>query len=364
MEYKKTKVAHDTVRRMMSDWKKFYVPQKEFIHKPFKQITKIDVDNFLDDVVNQSESIQNKAYCNMKGILKQTFQYALDADYIDKSPYRDRVNKKKITPTRKKDSKKEVFTEQEHKLLLTDMERRLSKMPSNSIPLAIMLDFETGLRIGELLALKETDILKDKNNVYKIHICRQVVKKHDMSDINNIKGNIWTVADYTKSDCGDRYVPLTPKALEYIKRIIDINKQSKVYNDDYLFLTKEGTLITESAVDSQLRNACDKVNILRRSMHKIRKTYASSLYQKGVQIPIITKLLGHADEATTMKYYIFDVYDAQETDVIVLNALSSTDNSNNTTSCKKTVTNGDNKIVMFQSRKKVENLSKFKVSHS
>lgn len=65
-----------------------------------------------------------------------------------------------------------------------------------------------------------------------------------------------------------------------------------------------------------------------------------------------------------MKYYIFDVYDAQETDVIVLNALSSTDNSNNTTSCKKTVTNGDNKIVMFQSRKKVENLSKFKVSHS
>lgn len=364
MEYKKTKVAHDTVRRMMSDWKKFYVPQKEFIHKPFKQITKIDVDNFLDDVVNQSESIQNKAYCNMKGILKQTFQYALDADYIDKSPYRDRVNKKKITPTRKKDSKKEVFTEQEHKLLLTDMERRLSKMPSNSIPLAIMLDFETGLRIGELLALKETDILKDKNNVYKIHICRQVVKKHDMSDINNIKGNIWTVADYTKSDCGDRYVPLTPKALEYIKRIIDINKQNKVYNDDYLFLTKEDTLITESAVDSQLRNACDKVNILRRSMHKIRKTYASSLYQKGVQIPIITKLLGHADEATTMKYYIFDVYDAQETDVIVLNALSSTDNSNNTTSCKKTVTNGDNKIVMFQSRKKVENLSKFKVSHS
>ena len=99
-------------------------------------------------------------------------------------------------------------------------------------------------------------------------------------------------------------------------------------------------------------------------MHKIRKTYASSLYQKGVQIPIITKLLGHADEATTMKYYIFDVYDAQETDVIVLNALSSTDNSNNTTSCKKTVTNGDNKIVKFQSRKKVENLSKFKVSHS
>lgn len=325
MEYKKTKVAHDTVRRMMSDWKKFYVPREDFIHKPFKQITKIDVDNFLDDVVNQSEGIQNKAYCNMKGILKQTFQYALDAEYIGKSPYRDKVNKKKIIPTRKKASEQEVFTEQEHKQLLTDMERRLSKTPSNSVPLAIMLDFETGLRCGELLALKETDIIEE-NNVYKIHVCRQVVKKHDMSDINNIKGNIWTVADYTKSDCGDRYVPLTPKALEYIKRIIDINKQNNVYNDDYLFLTKEGTLITESAVDSQLRNACDKINIQQRSMHRIRKTYASQLYEKRISVTIISKLLGHADETTTMKYYFYNVYNSHETDMIVLNALTGTNN--------------------------------------
>lgn len=80
----------------------------------------------------------------------------------------------------------------------------------NTVKLLLMVELDR-VRIGELLALKETDILKDKNNVYKIHICRQVVKKHDMSDINNIKGNIWTVADYTKSDCGDRYVPLTPK---------------------------------------------------------------------------------------------------------------------------------------------------------
>lgn len=364
MEYKKTKVAHDTVRRMMTDWNRYYVPREWFINKPFKQITKIDVDNFLDDVASQNGGIQNKAYCNMKGVLKQTFEYAIDADYIDRSPYRDKVNKKKIIPTRKKDSKKEVFTEQEHMLLLADMERRLAKTPTNSIPLAIMFDFETGLRLGELLALKESDIITENNGIKKIHICRQVVKKHDMSDINNIKGNIWTVANYTKSDCGDRYVPLTDVALEYIKRIIDINKQNKVYNDDYLFLTKTGTIITECSVDSQLRNACDKVGILQRSMHKIRKSYASYLYRNGVQIPIITKMLGHADEATTMKYYIFDVEDSQETDTMVLNALSNANSSNTTTSCKKTGTNGDNKIVMFQSGKKVENLSKFKVSHS
>ena len=37
MEYKKTKVAHDTVRRMMTDWNRYYVPREWFINKPFKQ---------------------------------------------------------------------------------------------------------------------------------------------------------------------------------------------------------------------------------------------------------------------------------------------------------------------------------------
>ena len=324
MEYKKTKVAHDTVRRMMSDWKKFYAPRKWFINKPFKQITKIDVDNFLDDIASQDGGIQNKAYCNMKGILKQTFEYAIDADYIEKSPYRDRVNRKKIIPTRKKTSEKEVFTEREKSLLFSDMKRRLTKKPTNSIPLAIMLDFETGLRIGELLTLKESDIITEKNGTKKIHVCRQFVKKHDMSDLNNIKGNIWTVANYTKSECGDRTIPLTDVAMQYINKAIEINKQNNVYNDGYLFLTKKGTIISECSVDGQLRNACDKVGILQRSMHKIRKTYTSTLFAKDVSVTIISKLLGHADETTTLKYYLFNVEDSQETDAIVLNALSNT----------------------------------------
>lgn len=38
------------------------------------------------------------------------------------------------------------------------MERRLANNPSNTAPLAVLLDFELGVRKGELLALKSTDI--------------------------------------------------------------------------------------------------------------------------------------------------------------------------------------------------------------
>ena len=42
------------------------------------------------------------------GIMKQTFEYAVDKEYTDKNPYRVNVSNKKIIPDRKKASREEV----------------------------------------------------------------------------------------------------------------------------------------------------------------------------------------------------------------------------------------------------------------
>lgn len=355
MEYKKSKVSGGTINRMMQDWKKFYEPHTEFIYKPFVEITKIDVDNLLNDIVNE-HTMKDKAFKNMCGVLKQTFEYAVNAEYIDKSPYRVEVNKKKITPTRKKANEKEVFTAKERGILIKEMERRIQNDPLNAVPLAIMLDFEIGVRCGELLALKESDIISE-NGTSKLYIHRQVVKENNITDLENIKQIGWNVVDYTKSDCGERKIPLTPKALEYIDRIRQINVLNGNQNKGFLFLTEDGTIITRDALDGQLRRGCAYAGIPIRSMHKIRKTYASTLYQRGVSITIISKLLGHADESTTMKHYIFNLKDETETDSLVLNALSSNTITNNLITISReeiseSVTDGDNKIISFAAIKK------------
>lgn len=366
MEYKKSKVSGGTINRMMQDWKKFYEPHTEFIYKPFVEITKIDVDNLLNDIVNE-HTMKDKAFKNMCGVLKQTFEYAVNAEYIDKSPYRVEVNKKKITPTRKKANEKEVFTAKERGILIKEMERRIQNDPLNAVPLAIMLDFEIGVRCGELLALKESDIISE-NGTSKFYIHRQVVKENNITDLENIKQIGWNVVDYTKSDCGERKIPLTPKALEYIDRIRQINVLNGNQNKGFLFLTEDGTIITRDALDGQLRRGCAYAGIPIRSMHKIRKTYASTLYQRGVSITIISKLLGHADESTTMKHYIFNLKDETETDSLVLNALSSNTITNNITTISReeiseSVTDGDNKIISFAAIKKWKTPHKQRVSH-
>ncbi len=84
----------------------------------------------------------------MCGILKQTLEYAVDAEYIEKNPYRVKVNKKKFANSSKKPSAKEVFQAGEKELFINEMERRLVNNLSNTASLAVLLDFELGTRKG------------------------------------------------------------------------------------------------------------------------------------------------------------------------------------------------------------------------
>ena len=51
------------------------------------------------------------------------------------------MSNKKIIPDRKKASREEVYNEEEEKLIREEMERRLANNPSNTAPLAVLLDF-------------------------------------------------------------------------------------------------------------------------------------------------------------------------------------------------------------------------------
>lgn len=363
MEHKKEKVSAGTIRRMVYDWKRYYQIKPEFINKPYKKITPVDVDDFLNSIVNTTE-IKDKAFCNMCGILKQTFGYAVSARYIsaNENPYRVEVNKKNIIRTRKKSSKEEVYNEHEKQLLFDELNRRLQNNPTNTNILAIMLEFELGTRRGEILAIKNSDI---KNG--KLHICRQIIDDYDVSDINNPKLIGYHAVEYTKSDAGDRYIPLTQKAQEYIKQIQRINKDTGESYQDFLFV-KDGYLINPNKLYNIIKDACNRcINIPIKGTHRIRKTFVSTLVNNGVPITTASRIAGHADERTTIKNYLFDTNDETETNKAILNALGDNPESSVTTTYRnvenKNVTKRDSNIILFPSNKKAENPCFTRISH-
>lgn len=341
MHHKANEVNSGTIKRMMADWNRFYKTDQEFISISANNLTKINIDDFFNAVV-EKHNLRKKAFYNMCGILKQTLEYAVAAEYIEKNPYRVKVNKKKFASSNKKPSSKEVFQADEKDLFIREMERRLRNNPSNTAPLAVLLDFELGTRKGEILAISLSDIVDNR-----IHIHRQLVEEFDTSDLNKIKSKGFHIVDYTKSEDGDRWLPLTAKAKEIIKRVQDINKEYGYGYEDFLFV-KDGMCISPDAVDAQIKRGCEYIGIPVKTMHKIRKTYASTLLHNGVNISIVKDMLGHADESTTLKHYIYNIEDNTETYNKVLDALEDRHAVKSDQS--------DQKVIAFPANKKAENL--------
>lgn len=339
MKHKANEVGSGTIKRMMADWKRFYESEQDFIAISVKSLTKINIDDFFNAVLGKY-NLKKKAFYNMCGILKQTLEYAVDAEYIEKNPYRIKVNKKKFVSSNKKPSEKEVFQTNEKNLLIEEMERRLQNNPSNTAPLAVMLDFELGTRKGEILAICKSDIHDNR-----IHIHRQLIEEFDTSDLNNIKSIGFHVVDYTKSEDGDRWLPLTKQAQRIIQRIEMINKEYGHQYEDFLFV-REGRCLTPDAVDTQIKRGCEYIGIPVKTMHKIRKTYASTLLHNGVNLSIVKDMLGHADETTTLKHYIYNIEDSTETDNKVLNALDPQNHAESDQS--------DQNIISFSKRKRAK----------
>ncbi len=104
---------------------------------------------------------------------------------------------------------------------------------------------------------------------------------------------------YPKTDCGNRYVIITGSALETLKMINNLNP-----NGEFLFELK-GSRLKYYNYNNAISHMCKALNMSQKSMHKIRRTYGTTLIDAGVAQSLIAKQMGHKDISTTKNYYYF-----------------------------------------------------------
>lgn len=98
----------------------------------------------------------------------------------------------------------------------------------------------------------------------------------------------------------DRYTILSKKALELLRIYYKAARPSV-----YLFETsqKEGMYLSASSLTNIVKNAAKRAGIKKSvSFHTLRHSFATHLLEKGVNIKLIQKLLGHSSIKTTMIY--------------------------------------------------------------
>lgn len=286
-----------TVKRITCDWKKFY-KEDSIIKQPINKLTKIQLDKWVHAKIKEYEMTKT-CYYNMSLIIRQMMIYAKECGYIEKNVFAEvRVNAKMFSKKKKSDSEEQVYTLEEELLLVAQAWEDYCNNPEVTTPLAVILIFYLGLRVGEVVALKDEDIKKDK-----IVIRRMESRKFETSNEIDYKQSGRTVVEHTKSSAGNREIYLVPEAREIIDIILQQNKASG--QDGYLFVV-DGKRIYDTAIRWRVQKYCKKANIVYRSPHKIRKTWISKLIDAKVNINTIRELAGHEDERTTYKNYCYD----------------------------------------------------------
>lgn len=183
--------------------------------------------------------------------------------------------------------------------------------------IGILMDFDIGLRAGELSALKYEDFVKVEDGgeiYYMLNVYRTETKvKSDTGD----NKCTFAVEEHTKSEAGTRCIVISEDAYNLAQKARKLNP-----NGEYLLMTQNGTVRQRgNYFNKRLRSICKKLKICYKPSHKIRKHYASILLSSGVDDVIVQNQMGHADIETTRKYYLKDTSNIAEKNAKISQAL-------------------------------------------
>ena len=292
--------AGSYIRRIDNDWQKYYL-DTPVIDEDIRDFTRARLREWALQIIREHSLTKNQYY-NMAVIIRQCLDYAVEQGVISENLYNSfKIDGKLFRKIKKPEDSTQVFLTNERPLIEAEAWKDFEQTGC-TVALAIPLAFQTGLRLGELVALKSTDVCRDGKY---LHIQRMRQKVEKQLPDGSWQPCEWQNADHTKTSAGDRYVFLTEEARRIIRCIIDRNKENDAVYDNYLFL-KNGKNITPRAITTRISKYCRYAGISDKSMHKIRKSYISSLLDAGININEIRKQVGHEDERTTLHNYCFN----------------------------------------------------------
>lgn len=285
-------IQKQTYDRYKTDFHRFFDNQ-DISKTDIRHIGEEQLEHFIKSTINKKQ-LTSKAYGGLRTIIIGIFRYAKKKKYstisitqffgdIDIS---QKTFKKKIVK-----DEESVFTNVE----VNKIVKFILEDPT-IINLGILLAFQTGIRVGELAALKHTDVQRNILHVNKTEVrYRGADNKY-----------IFEVRESAKTDAGNREVILGSDALQTIKAIKKLNPFG-----EYMFM-KDGSRIKEKAFSVRITKICRYVGIEERSMHKARKTYATKLINAKVDERIIIKQLGHTDISCTKNFYYYNDKSVEE----------------------------------------------------
>lgn len=235
---------------------------------------------------------------NLNKLLKTFLNYAVAEGYLLKNPCSNsNIVIPKDNEFKKNEDKIEVFSNEEINILKINLENHRLKA-------LILLALGTGLREGELLGLKWSDI----DFINKELKVQRSIKQ--VSIINSDGSREYkTIIQTPKSKNSIRTVPIPSSLIPILKEQDLQQKQDRLKfgasyaNNDFVFTTETGNLIDARNLLRSYKRLLKKAGIPYKKFHALRHTYATKLFEANVPLKTVQTLLGHSDISITANIY-------------------------------------------------------------
>ncbi|MFY7708731.1 MAG: tyrosine-type recombinase/integrase [Flavobacteriales bacterium] len=201
--------------------------------------------------------------------LNAWFRYLIKLGELEKNPMKG-LSKPKI-PKRLP----QYLEENQTLELQKNFQRSENTFSSVRNELLITLFYETGIRLSELMQLRDRDI------DFGLEQIKVLGKRNKM-----------------------RYVPVGKRMTSQIQQYMDMRNDLNLnHGEAWLFVSDKGQKISKSLVYSTVKTYLSSVTTQsKRSPHVLRHTFATHMLNNGADLNVIKELLGHSSLAATQVY--------------------------------------------------------------
>lgn len=270
-----------------------------------KRIDKIKVSDAKEWLIKMQQ-IDGRGYSSIhtiRGVVRPAFQMAVDDDLLVKNPFEFQLNTVVVNDS----VTREAITRQQERdfLEFVKNDKHFCKYYDG-----IYILFKTGLRISEFVGLTKKNLDFENNRIIVDH---QLQRTRDMKYI----------IEDTKTECGERMVPMIPEVKEAFQRILANRKSPKVEPmvdgySGFLFLDKNGRPMVALHWEKYFQHIREKYNKIYRvqmpevTPHVCRHTFCSNMAKSGMNPKTLQYIMGHSDISVTLNTYTHLNYDDAE----------------------------------------------------
>lgn len=231
--------------------------------------------------IKLSEGLSQKSIKDILIVLKMILKFGVKNKFTEYTPIDIKF------PTQRERQEIEVLSRTNHKKIIDHIQNHFTFRN-----LGIYICLSAGMRIGEVCALKWSDIDTD-NGVINI---RQTIQRIYLIDENQRRTEL--VLDTPKTKNSIRDIPMTKEMLRLLKPL------KKIVNNDFFVLTNEAKPTEPRTYRNYYKQLMRDLGMPDLKFHGLRHSFATRCIESNCDYKTVSVLLGHSNISTTLNLYV------------------------------------------------------------